>query len=67
MKQDYRVTLTVTPPAVFKTEPYTLTYEVEAWDADDATNRAFAHAVRSRGVWREWAEVKVEKLQAVRA
>jgi hypothetical protein len=63
MKQNYRVTLTVTPPAVFKPEPYPLTYEVEAWDDDDATNRAFAHAVRSRGVWREWAEVTVERVK----
>jgi hypothetical protein len=67
MKAIYRVTLAVTPPAIFREDAYKLVYEVEAWDKDDATNRAFAHAVRSRGVWREWAEVKVEKLQAVRA
>jgi hypothetical protein len=67
MKAIYRVTLEVTPPAIFREDAYKLVYEVEAWDKDDAENRAFVHAVRSRGVWREWAEVKVEKLQAVRA
>jgi hypothetical protein len=58
MKQ-YQVTLSVTPPAIFRQEPYTLVYEVEAWDAEDAENRAIAYAVRARGIWREWAEVKV--------
>jgi hypothetical protein len=62
MKQ-YQVTLTITPPAIFKQPPYTLTYEVEAWDADDAENRAIAYAVRARGIWREWAAVRVERVK----
>jgi hypothetical protein len=62
----WRVTLTVTPPAIFRQDRYTLTYEVEAWDADDAENRAIAYAVRARGIWREWAAVQVERM-AVRA
>jgi hypothetical protein len=63
MKANFHVTLSVTPPPIFRQEPYTLTYEVEAWDAEDAENRAIAYAVRARGIWREWAEVKVSDMR----
>jgi hypothetical protein len=62
MKQ-YQVVLTITPPTIFRQDRYTLTYEVEAWDADDAENRAIAYAVRARGIWREWAAVRVERVK----
>jgi hypothetical protein len=58
MKQ-FEVTLSVTPPQGFRQEPYTLVYEVEAWDTEHAIDRAMAYAVRSRGVWREWTEARV--------
>jgi hypothetical protein len=67
MKYTYRVTLDIAPPAALKIDPYTLTYDVEAWDADDAENRALAYAVRARAIWREWAGVTVQRLEGVKA
>lgn len=62
----YRVTLTITPPRGFSGYPRDLYYSVEAWDAEDAEDRAIARAVRDYGIWREWAFVTVE-LQTRRA
>ena len=58
MKSIYRVILHVTPAGFTRQESYRLFYNVEAWDTDDAENRAYAAAIRERGIWREWATVE---------
>lgn len=65
MKHYRKVELTIAWPPFMNKKPLKLPFLVEAWDAEDAENRAIAWAIRYHGVWREHITVNSNEKQEV--